>query len=119
MIEVTTQVRHIDTSDGNRVYEAVISAAGHAGYDVEGRDIVCASVSTAMECIEQLLEYNLPAVGSDGESGSISIWIPAPSLQTALRSLDLIEPILQVIEDLSREYPDNVSVTRFTSASAV
>ena len=82
------------------------SVSGHAGYDAEGFDIVCASVSSAvmLTCNAITEIFGISADISE-EDGCISCAIdggPAGS--------KLIEALRLHLELLSEDYPENVTV---------
>ena len=114
MIEVSADI--IPRFDGA---DLLIRAAGHANYDVSGRDIVCASVSTVMQCVCALLEDHYPTTDSRGEGGYIEVSVILPCYSIATEALDLIRPLLDVVADLAAEYPKNVSYHMVTTATAV
>lgn len=93
-----------------------IEAAGHSGYDIAGRDIVCAGVSALMLGTVNMTEkmeragyigkktlvirdgyVRLAARAARGKSGLLGA-----VFETALSGLELIEA----------QYPENVRITR-------
>ena len=82
------------------------SVSGHAGYDIEGFDIVCASISSAVmlicNAITEVFEVKADIVEEDN---LISCTIaPCPD------GCRLIESLYIHLEALSEEYPENVKV---------
>lgn len=92
------------------LYQLTVTADGHAGYDVEGRDIVCASISTIMECIRSITEARHPQAVSDGRSGHIDVVCQFSTREAALQAFVDVFPLVEVAEDLANHYPDYVSV---------
>ena len=82
------------------------SVTGHAGYDIEGFDIVCASVSSAvMLTCNAITEVFGIRADISAEDNLISCKT-APSADGS----KLIESLLIHLTALSEEYPENVTV---------
>ena len=89
-------------------------ASGHAGYDVYGRDIVCAAVSgillTTLGGIEEVAGVH-PKVKRNDETGYLQVQLPlqleeAPKHDACL----LIRSAENGLRSISEQYPDFVRV---------
>ena len=83
------------------------SVGGHSGYDRSGRDIVCASVSSAvMLTCNAVTEVFKVGAKVDVENDRISLRLDSASENGML----LIESLRIHLEALSVEYPKNISL---------
>jgi len=101
-------IRVIVTRNTSRAVTA-FTVQGHAGFDVSGRDIVCAGVSAvtvgAVNAVEALLSVELP---SDMKDGWLDVRIPTQlpadvdiKVQLILESMIVM---LQTIQDSYGKY---------------
>lgn len=87
--------------------EALLEVQGHADYDIYGKDIVCASISTALIFTANLIEklnlgYNIMDLVC--EEGYFRLQIKA-SDRTANAVFENLEDTL---EEISKQYPKNL-----------
>lgn len=79
-----------------------LEVRGHAGYAEPGKDIVCASVSTACNfLIAALSDVAFYEIGE----GSFGFTCKAKR-----RFERIIDAALQILKDLEREFPQNVKI---------
>lgn len=89
-------------------------ASGHAGYDVYGRDIVCAAVSgillTTLGGIEEVVGIH-PKVKRNDETGHLQVQLPL-QLEEALKhdACLLIRSAENGLRSISEQYPDFVRI---------
>lgn len=86
------------------VYEIVIK--GHANYDVAGKDIVCAAVSSmaittinAILCLDESIDY-------EDNSGFIKIRV----LKDTEINNKLLDNLVIMLEELRVQYPKNIEI---------
>ena len=98
--------------DGQRITEFKIS--GHTGYDVEGHDILCAAVTSAVRLTECTLNTVMGlgiAFEADEDSAEISC-----SLPTTLPASDedfsqsVVSSLMVYLTELKEEYPDYINI---------
>lgn len=93
------------TRDGN--YIKKITFEGHAGYDLYGKDIVCAAVSATMLCtVNAILSFNEKAVSfvHDKDINVLNV------LSWDDVTVKLIENMIRCFESLEKEYPKNIEI---------
>lgn len=99
MIKVTVQ------REKNRLQEVVVK--GHSGYDEQGKDIVCASVSsiviTSINAIERLHSGSITFLKEDGY---LKIVVVHPTNHTN----ELLENMLDLLKSLEQSYPKNIKI---------
>ena len=84
-----------------------ISILGHAGYDIYGKDIVCASVSSIIyTTINGLLNINQKSIKFSDNDEYMKIEI----LSNDDITLKLITNMIEMLKELSRKYPKNIEV---------
>lgn len=84
-----------------------ITIKGHSGYDEQGRDIVCASISsTCITVVNAILHMDQEAISFEKKEGYLSI--------TVLKHTQYIDVLLEVmlaqLQDLEKSYPKNVKI---------
>ena len=81
------------------------SVSGHSGYDDEGFDIVCASVSSAVMLVCNAITevYKLPA--------DINVGDNVISCEISSDDTLLIDALKLHLSALAEDYPENISVT--------
>ena len=86
------------------VYEIVIK--GHANYDVAGKDIVCAAVSSmaittinAILCLDESIDY-------EDNSGFIKIRVEE---DTDINQ-KLLNNLIRMLSELESQYPKNIEI---------
>ena len=90
-------------------------ARGHAGYDEEGRDIVCAAVSTLMTTAANALESVAgirPVVKQNERLAQMMVALPGDLSGQQFRDGQLVlATVLQGLTSLAREYPHYLKIT--------
>lgn len=87
--------------------EALLEVQGHADYDIFGKDIVCASISTALIFTANLIEklnlgYNIMDLVC--EEGYFRLQI-----KTSDRTANAVfENLEDTLEEISKQYPKNL-----------
>ena len=84
-----------------------IEFIGHALYDVKGRDIVCAAVSSSMlTTVNAIMNFDKEAIDYL-ESDNVVI--------TNLKKDDitnkLLDNLFSILKELERQYPNNIKIT--------
>lgn len=90
-------------------YADGITVQGHAGYDVIGKDIVCAGVSTLIQTlIQSIQELTADKIEYEMKAGNVSIkfWCLSGEART------LINAFFIGVEMIAESYPDNVRVEK-------
>ena len=86
-----------------------ITIKGHADYDVEGRDIVCSSVSTMVTTtVNAILIFDQKTIDYEVKEGLVKIDIIKDDDTTR----KLIDNLINLLEELSKDYPKNIKVER-------
>ncbi len=85
---------------------------GHSGYEESGKDIVCASVSTATQSVvlgmSEILGIRLNIIIDDGHLECV---IPEISDQLVLEKVNiLLETMVLSLYQMASEYPDYVKM---------
>lgn len=83
--------------------------SGHADYGEYGQDIVCASVSSAVQLVCNTITecFNVNADVSVGENGTIALELLPPKDSPATT---LIEGLKLHLELLSEEFPNTINI---------
>jgi len=98
MIKVTVKKRN------NRVNELVIK--GHADYDISGKDIVCAAVSSiTITTINNIIALD-DSISYEEKSGLLKIRIKKDTEINA----KLLDNLVRMLKELSEEYPKNIEI---------
>ena len=88
----------------NKVYELVIK--GHAGYDVHGKDIVCAAVSSmAITTVNNIIALD-DSVCYEENSGLLIIRIKK---DTEVNQ-KLLNNLVRMFGELEMQYPKNIEI---------
>ncbi len=86
------------------------NVSGHAGYGISGEDIVCASVSSAAymvaNTITEIMEVRADITVDDNGSMALKV-----ALDDANRTKDILLGFELHISELSKQYPQNVTIT--------
>ncbi|WP_345967326.1 ribosomal-processing cysteine protease Prp [Pseudothermotoga sp.] len=78
---------------------------GHSGYDIKGKDIVCAAVSAlAQHTARSLTKYCGAIV--EKKQAKLNVLLPQPSEFSDI----LVRELHESIEDIHSQYPQNLSV---------
>ena len=86
----------------NKVY-----ISGHAGYDMAGKDIVCASVSSiAITTINAIITLDSEAIYYEESSGKLMMEI----LNDNQNAYKLIDNMLRMLDELKADYPKNIVI---------
>ena len=88
----------------NKVYELVIK--GHAGYDVHGKDIVCAAVSSmAITSINNIIALD-DSIDYEENSGLLIIRVKR---DTEVNN-KLLDNLVRMLTELKEQYPKNIEI---------
>lgn len=84
-----------------------VTIKGHAGYDLAGKDIVCAAVSSmATTTVNNILTLDSEAINYDCLEGKLVITVNN-SNEIAIK---LLECMLNMLEELAKTYPKNIKI---------
>ena len=90
--------------NNNKVYELVIK--GHAGYDVHGKDIVCAAVSSmAITTVNNIIALD-DSVDYEENSGLLIIRVKR---DTEINN-KLLDNLVRMLTELMGQYPKNIEI---------
>jgi uncharacterized protein YsxB (DUF464 family) len=90
--------------NNNKVYELVIK--GHAGYDVHGKDIVCAAVSSmAITTVNNIISLD-DSVDYEENSGLLKIRV----LKDTEINNKLLDNLVELLSELVIQYPENIEI---------
>jgi len=90
--------------NNNKVYELVIK--GHAGYDVHGKDIVCAAVSSmAITTINNIIALD-DSIDYEENSGLLIIRVKN---DTEINN-KLLDNLVRMLTELENQYPKNIEI---------
>ena len=90
--------------NNNKVYELVIK--GHAGYDVHGKDIVCAAVSSmAITTVNNIIALD-DSVDYEENSGLLIIRVKS---DTEVNN-KLLDNLVRMLTELESQYPKNIEI---------
>ena len=90
--------------NNNKVYELVIK--GHAGYDVHGKDIVCAAVSSiAITTINNIIALD-DSIDYEDNSGLLVIRVKR---DTEVNN-KLLDNLVRMLTELKEQYPKNIEI---------
>lgn len=86
-----------------------ITAVGHSGYAVNGKDIVCAAVSACFKMAVGMLQANGSKFHFESnESPFIGIRVKPENRATR----NVIEVLTEVLKSIEHEYPDYIQVKK-------
>ncbi len=86
-----------------------ISISGHADYDEYGKDIVCSSVSSIVTTsVNAIMLFDSESIKYNVKEGLVEIKIIEKKDSTE----KLLKNMLNMFEELSRDYPKNIKVER-------
>ena len=98
MIKVNVKVKN------KKVYEIIIK--GHAGYDINGKDIVCAAVSTmAITTINNIIALE-ETIDYEEKTGLLKIRV----LKDTEVNNKLLDNLVRMLEELSCQYRKNIEI---------
>ena len=90
--------------NNNKVYELVIK--GHAGYDVHGKDIVCAAVSSmAITTVNNIIALD-DSIDYEENSGLLIIRVKR---DTEVNN-KLLDNLVRMLTELKSQYPKNIEI---------
>ena len=90
--------------NNNKVYELVIK--GHAGYDVHGKDIVCAAVSSmAITTVNNIIALD-DSIDYEENSGLLIIRVKR---DTEINN-KLLDNLVRMLIELKNQYPKNIEI---------
>ena len=89
-----------------------LSADGHAGYEEEGRDIICAAISTlmttAVNALEEQLSWKDFFLVEGGETSFIEVWVPDKVSDSEMKTAQIIlRTIVRGILDTEESVNEN------------
>ena len=86
-----------------------ISISGHADYDEYGKDIVCSSVSSIVTTsVNAIMLFDSESIKYNVKEGLVENKIIEKKDSTE----KLLKNMLNMFEELSRDYPKNIKVER-------
>lgn len=86
-----------------------ITISGHAGFADYGKDIVCASVSSIIyTTVNGILNLNSNAISFNDNGKLITIDILLDDDIT----LKLIDNMMSLLEELEKDYPENLKISK-------
>jgi len=84
-----------------------IEIKGHSGYDVSGRDIVCASVSTmTITTVNAIIRYDENSISYNQDEGYVNIVILKHSSVVDM----LLENLISLFKELEIQYKKNIKI---------
>ena len=90
-------------------------AAGHSAYAESGHDIVCASVSSAVNLVAVTLNEVMGLAASirvDEKKAEVSLRLPGGLSQTTESTCQaLLTGLMVYFSELQEQYPDNLEVS--------
>ncbi len=87
----------------------IITMTGHAGFDVYGKDIVCASASSiVITSINLCLRFNKESIRYKEESNKLTIEILSNDKNISLT----IENMIMMLEELASAYKKNIKIVK-------
>jgi len=90
--------------NNNKVYELVIK--GHAGYDVHGKDIVCAAVSSmAITTVNNIIALD-DSIDYEENSGLLIIRV----VRDTEVNNKLLDNLIRMLLELKEQYPKNIEI---------
>ena len=86
------------------------NSKGHSGYAQSGADIVCAAVSSVSYMVANTITevMGIEADITVDDAGEMTLLIPQ---KDAIKTVDILEGLRLHIEELSAQYPKNVTIT--------
>ena len=89
-----------------------ISIIGHAMYDVEGKDIVCASVSTMITTtVNAILKIDDSSIRYTSKKGKVTIEL----IKEDKIIISLLENMMDLLYELEKQYPKNIKIEEVSS----
>lgn len=89
---------------------------GHAGYNTEGPDILCASLSTAsqmtMNGLVDWLGMDIDSLIKEKNPRKAIIWFEIPCQFTSIISQQMFKSFEMYIEQLAEQYSEHVKLER-------
>ena len=87
----------------------LIKISGHAGYSDQGKDIVCASVSSIIyTTVNGIFNIDKDAIKFNDDNKEMSIRIINKSKVVNI----LINSMIDLLNDLENQYPDNIKIVK-------
>lgn len=91
-----------------RIEKEKISVTGHAGYEEEGKDIVCASVSSILiTTVNAIMHIDSEAISYDEQDG---VFITIHKHDKIVNIL--LENMVELFEELTNQYPEYIKIRR-------
>ena len=90
------------------IKEDVITISGHAGYDIYGKDIVCAAVSsTVITTVNGILSIDNKSIKVTGKDKVIIEVLNHTEIVDKL-----LENMINMLLELEKDYKDNIYIRR-------
>lgn len=84
-----------------------IEMKGHSGYDVSGKDIVCAGASTIIiTTLNAIIRYNEEAISYNQDEGYVEVIIKKHDNVVDI----LLENAISLLKELETQYKNNVKI---------
>lgn len=98
--------------NGHELFTYTVLSEGHSGYSENGSDIVCASLSSALELVMDILEKSDIDFDTDfdGDVPKARLSLSCTKEQSEM-ARRIIEGYAQFVSDLSESYPEFVEIT--------
>ncbi len=91
--------------NNDKICELVIK--GHAGYDVYGKDIVCAAVSSmAITTVNNIIALDNDSINCEDLSGLLKIRV----IKETEVNTKLLANLVRMLEELKLQYPKNIEI---------
>ena len=91
------------------VNKNTIKISGHSGYDVIGKDIVCASVSSIIiTTVNNIMDINKDAINYSDDGNTMII---EKVLEDDIVN-KLINNMILLLENLEKDYPKNIKISK-------
>ena len=106
MVTITIEIK------GNQVFS--ISFSGHSGWDENGKDIVCAAISTLLQSLvigmEEVLGHSdiREEIDLKDDIPYVRIWTPFPYGD---KETVLVDTISRSLKEISKSYPEYVEIS--------
>ncbi|MGH7707406.1 MAG: ribosomal-processing cysteine protease Prp [Vulcanimicrobiaceae bacterium] len=105
----------IETDSRGRL--SAFFAAGHAGWDELGSDVVCAAISTILQTAWLgLVDVACIEIVGERSAGRLSLGWPAATRSRADVAA-IVATAARALEQLSEQFPDHVQIRRRTNSA--
>lgn len=84
-----------------------IIISGHSGYDVQGKDIVCAGVSVlSITTVNAMLRFDKESVSYEKKDGYLNIKILHHTPEIDI----LLENMISLLREMEKDYKKNIEI---------